>query len=177
MRKSWEEMHSTNKNAHRVAILQNGVAYQSIGTPPDDAQWIASRTFQIEEIARWFKIPPSKLGNGKGTYTNLEQDNLSFLQETLRPWLIRWEQEINFKLISSMDSMYAEHNQDALMRGDSQGRAAFYAQALNWGWLSRNDVRSMENLPPFEGGESYMIPKNMDPAFGPGSPDGKPAPI
>jgi HK97 family phage portal protein len=170
MRKSWEEMHSTNKNAHRVAILQNGVAYQSIGTPPDDAQWIASRTFQIEEIARWFKIPPSKLGNGKGTYTNLEQDNLSFLQETLRPWLIRWEQEINFKLISSMDSMYAEHNQDALMRGDSQGRAAFYAQALNWGWLSRNDVRSMENLPPFEGGESYMIPKNMDPAFGPGSP-------
>ena len=170
MRKSWEEMHSTNKNAHRVAILQNGVAYQSIGTPPDDAQWIASRTFQIEEIARWFKIPPSKLGNGKGTYTNLEQDNLSFLQETLRPWLIRWEQEINFKLISSMDSLYAEHNQDALMRGDSQGRAAFYAQALNWGWLSRNDVRSMENLPPFEGGESYMIPKNMDPAFGPGSP-------
>ena len=69
-----------------------------------------------------------------------------------------------------MDSLYAEHNQDALMRGDSQGRAAFYAQALNWGWLSRNDVRSMENLPPFEGGESYMIPKNMDPAFGPGSP-------
>ena len=170
MRKSWEEMHSTNKNAHRVAILQNGVAYQSIGTPPDDAQWIASRTFQIEEIARWFKIPPSKLGNGKGTYTNLEQDNLSFLQETLRPWLIRWEQEINFKLISSMDSLYAEHNQDALMRGDSQGRAAFYAQALNWGWLSRNDVRSMENLPPFEGGESYMVPKNMDAAFGPGSP-------
>lgn len=80
------------------------------------------------------------------------------MQETLRPWLIRWEQEINFKLISSMDSMYAEHNQDALMRGDSQGRAAFYAQALNWGWLSRNDVRSMENLPPFDGG-SYMIPK------------------
>lgn len=170
MRKSWEDMHSTNKNAHRVAILQNGIGYQSIGTPPDDAQWIASRTFQIEEIARWFKIPPSKLGNGKGSYSNLEQDNLSFLQETLRPWLIRWEQEINFKLINSMDRMYAEHNQDALMRGDSQGRASFYAQALNWGWLSRNDVRQMENLPPFEGGESYMIPKNMDPAFGPGSP-------
>ena len=86
----------------------------------------------------------------------------------MRPWLIRWEQEINFKLISSLDQLYAEHNQDALLRGDTAGRSAFYASALSWGWLSRNDVRALENLPPFEGGDAYMIPKNMDPAFGPG---------
>lgn len=168
MRKSWEDMHATVKNAHRVAILQNGVTYQTIGTPPDDAQWIASRSFQLQEIARWFKIPASKIGAGAGTYSSLEQDNLAFLQETLRPWLIRWEQEINFKLISSLDQLYAEHNQDALLRGDTAGRSAFYASALSWGWLSRNDVRALENLPPFEGGDAYMIPKNMDPAFGPG---------
>jgi HK97 family phage portal protein len=168
MRKSWEDMHATVKNAHRVAILQNGVTYQTIGTPPDDAQWIASRSFQLQEVARWFKIPASKIGAGAGTYSSLEQDNLAFLQETLRPWLIRWEQEINFKLISSLDQLYAEHNQDALLRGDTAGRSAFYASALSWGWLSRNDVRALENLPPFEGGDAYMIPKNMDPAFGPG---------
>jgi len=168
MRKSWEDMHATVKNAHRVAILQNGVTYQTIGTPPDDAQWIASRSFQLQEVARWFKIPASKIGAGAGTYSSLEQDNLAFLQETLRPWLIRWEQEINFKLISSLDQLYAEHNQDALLRGDTAGRSAFYASALSWGWLSRNDVRALENLPPFEGGDAYMVPKNMDPAFGPG---------
>ena len=168
MRKSWEDMHATVKNAHRVAILQNGVTYQTIGTPPDDAQWIASRQFQLQEVARWFKIPASKIGAGAGTYSSLEQDNLAFLQETLRPWLIRWEQEINFKLISSLDQLYAEHNQDALLRGDTAGRSAFYASALSWGWLSRNDVRALENLPPFIGGDAYMIPKNMDPAFGPG---------
>ena len=168
MRKSWEDMHATVKNAHRVAILQNGVTYQTIGTPPDDAQWIASRQFQLQEVARWFKIPASKIGAGAGTYSSLEQDNLAFLQETLRPWLIRWEQEINFKLISSLDQLYAEHNQDALLRGDTAGRSAFYASALSWGWLSRNDVRALENLPPFEGGDAYMVPRNMDPAFGPG---------
>ena len=168
MRKSWEDMHATVKNAHRVAILQNGVTYQTIGTPPDDAQWIASRSFQLQEVARWFKIPASKIGAGAGTYSSLEQDNLAFLQETLRPWLIRWEQEINFKLISSLDQLYAEHNQDALLRGDTAGRSSFYAQALNWGWLSRNDVRALENLPSISGLDGYMIPKNMDPAFGPG---------
>ena len=168
MRKSWEDMHATVKNSHRVAILQNGVTYQTIGTPPDDAQWIASRSFQLQEVARWFKIPASKIGAGAGTYSSLEQDNLAFLQETLRPWLIRWEQEINFKLISSLDQLYAEHNQDALLRGDTAGRSAFYASALSWGWLSRNDVRALENLPPFEGGDAYMVPRNMDPAFGPG---------
>jgi hypothetical protein len=161
-------MHATVKNAHRVAILQNGVTYQTIGTPPDDAQWIAYRQFQLQEVARWFKIPASKIGAGAGTYSSLEQDNLAFLQETLRPWLIRWEQEINFKLISSLDQLYAEHNQDALLRGDTAGRSSFYAQALNWGWLSRNDVRALENLPSISGLDGYMIPKNMDPAFGPG---------
>jgi len=169
MRKSWEDMHSSQRNAHRVAILQNGVTFQSIGTDPDDSQWLISRGFQIQEIARWFKIPSSKLGdNANKTYSSLEQDNLAFLQETLRPWMVRWEQEIQHKLISDMDSMYCEHNSDALLRSDSAGRAAFYASALSWGWLSRNEVRMMESLSPFEGGDSYMTPKNMDPTFGPG---------
>jgi len=169
MRKSWEDMHSSQRNAHRVAILQNGVTFQSIGTDPDDSQWLTSRAFQIQEIARWFKIPSSKLGdNANKTYSSLEQDNLAFLQETLRPWMVRWEQEIQHKLICDMDSMYAEHNSDALLRSDSAGRAAFYASALSWGWLSRNEVRMMESLSPFEGGDSYMTPKNMDPTFGPG---------
>lgn len=169
MRKSWEDMHSSQRNAHRIAILQNGVTFQSIGTDPDDSQWLVSRGFQIQEIARWFKIPSSKLGdNSNKTYSSLEQDNLAFLQETLRPWMIRWEQEIQMKLICDMDQLYAEHNSDALLRGDSAGRASFYASALSWGWLSRNEVRALENLPPFEGGDSFMSPKNMDPTFGPG---------
>lgn len=167
MRKSWEEMHSSSKNSHRVAILQNGVTYQSIGISPDDAQWVGSRSFQLQEIARWFRIPASKLGDTSGSsYSSLEQDNLNFLQETLRPWLIRWEQEIRMKLIKDPD-IYAEHNQDALLRGDSAARSAFYASAISWGWLNRNEVRALENLPAFEGGQSYMTPKNMDPAFGP----------
>lgn len=169
MRKSWEEMHSTSKNSHRVAILQNGVSYQSIGISPDDAQWVNSRSFQLQEIARWFRIPASKIGDKSGaSYSSLEQDNLNFLQETLRPWLIRWEQEISMKLINSPD-LYAEHNQDALLRGDSSSRSAFYASALSWGWLSRNEVRALENLPSSgPDGDAYMVPKNMDPAFGPG---------
>jgi HK97 family phage portal protein len=169
MRKSWEEMHSTSRNSHRVAILQNGVSYQSIGIAPDDAQWMASRSFQLQEIARWFRIPASKIGDKSGTsYSSLEQDNLNFLQETLRPWLIRIEQEISMKLIKDPD-VYAEHNQDALLRGDSASRSAFYASALAWGWLSRNEVRALENLPSSgPNGDSYMTPKNMDPSFGPG---------
>ena len=168
MRKSWEEMHSSSKNSHRVAILQNGVTYQSIGIAPDDAQWVGSRSFQLQEIARWFRIPASKLGDTSGaSYSSLEQDNLNFLQETLRPWLIRWEQEIKMKLISDSD-IYAEHNQDALLRGDSASRSAFYASALSWGWMNRNEVRSLENLPSTgPEGDSFMTPKNMDPTFGP----------
>jgi len=181
LRRDFTAMHSGLSNAHRVAILENGLQWQSIGIPPEDAQFLQTRSFQISEVARWFNIPTSKLRDSGGkTYATLEQENLAFLTETLNPWLIRFEQEVWAKLLlpQEQDQYYAEHLVDSVLRADIEQRYKAYAIGRNWGFLSVNDVRAKENMPPVPNGDVYLQPLNMQPLqapSGPSAPSATPA--
>jgi hypothetical protein len=173
LRRSFEDLHSGSGNSHRVALLEQGLKWESIGVPPDDSQFLQSREFQVIEICRWFNLPPHKLKElAKMNYNSLEQMNVEFLTDTLRPWLVRWEQQLNRKLLRRQDRerFFFEHAVEGILRGDLQSRYTSYSIARNWGWLSVNEIREKENLNPVEGGDSYLTPTNMIPANGP-SPD------
>lgn len=173
LKRDFAETHSGVSNAHRVAFLEQGMQWQTIGIPPEDAQFLQTRSFQIGEVARWFNIPVSKLrDSGGANYASLEQENMAFLSETLRPWLIRWEQEISAKLLLPHEkpAMYAEHLVDAILRVDLAARYNAYAIGRNWGWLSVNDIRAKEGMDPVDGGDVYLQPLNMQPLQAPGGP-------
>jgi HK97 family phage portal protein len=164
LRADYERLHSGIENAHRVAILEEGMKWSTSGTPPDDAQFLQTRQFQVSEIARWFNIPASKLRDTSGqTYSSMEAENLAFLTETLRPWLIRFEQELACKLLNPAEKkvLYFEHLVDGMLRADQAARYAAYAIGRNWGWLSVNEIRARENLEPVDGGDQYLQPLNM----------------
>jgi HK97 family phage portal protein len=173
LRRSFEDLHSGSGNSHRVALLEQGLKWESIGVPPDDSQFLQSREFQVIEICRWFNLPPHKLKElAKMNYNSLEQMNVEFLTDTLRPWLVRWEQQLNRKLLrrQDRDRFFFEHAVEGILRGDLQSRYTSYSIARNWGWLSVNEIREKENLNPVDGGDTYLTPQNMAPANGP-SPD------
>ena len=164
LRRSFEELHAGGANSHRVALLEAGLKWESIGVPPDDSQFLQSREFQIIEVARWFNLPPNKLKDlSKTSYNSLEQMEISFVVDTLRPWLVRWEQQLNRKIIRPKDkgSFFFEFNVDGKLRGEIAARYQSYSVARNWGWLSVNEIREKENMNPIEGGDVYMQPMNM----------------
>lgn len=161
LREGWEQIHQGGENSHRTAILEEGMEVSTVSVPNDDAQFLESRKFGVEEIARWFGLPLSRLRvQGATAFSNIEQDGIDFVVNTLRPHLVRMEQEISIKLFPHGD-YYAEHSVEGLLRGDIQTRYNTYAIGRNNGWLSVNDVRQMEGQPPIEGGDTYMQPLNM----------------
>lgn len=163
LRESWERIHSGTDNSHRTAILEEGMEVATISVPNDDAQFLESRKFGIEEVARWFGLPLSRLRvQGAQAFINLEQDGTDFVVNTLRPHLVRIEQEINTKLFPKGD-YFVEHSVEGLLRGDILTRYNTYQIGRMNGWLSINDVRNAENLPPIDGGDQYMTPMNMQP--------------
>ena len=171
LRQSWNEMHQGLDKQHRIAILEEGMTYKQIGIPPEDAQFLETRKFQLNEIARIYRVPPHMIGDlDKATYSNIEQQSIDFVVNTIRPWLVRWEQAINSKLLtpSEQKKYFAEFKVDGLLRGDIESRYKAYATARQWGWMSANDVRELENMNPIEGGDVYLIPLNMIPADGSG---------
>jgi len=166
MRKSWEQAHSGLSNSHRVAILQEGVTYQQIGVPPENAQFLEGRKFQIDEIARMFHVPAHMIGDLEhATFSNIEHQAIEFVKYCLGPWLKAWESEIHRKLLPTTQkgTYFAEFLVDGLLRGDTVSRFQSYATGRQWGWYSPNDVREMENLNPIDGGDEYMVPLNMMP--------------
>jgi len=171
LRQSWNEMHQGLGKQHRIAILEEGLTYKQIGIPPEDAQFLDTRKFQVNEIARIYRVPPHMIGDlEKATYSNIEQQSIDFVVNTIVPWLRRWEQAINSKLLtpSEWKEYFAEFKVDGLLRGDIESRYKAYATARQWGWMSANDVRELENMNPIEGGDVYLIPLNMIPANGSG---------
>lgn len=168
MKVSWESMHSGLDNKHRIAILEDGTQYKQVGLSAKDAQLIEGRTFQVQEVARMFDIPPHMLMElSRATFTNIEHQGLEYVTYTLGPWLKRWEQRIHKHLIGPRDQQeyFAEFLVDALMRGDAASRASFYRTLFYTGSLSANEIRSFENwnpLPP-EIGDVYMVQSNMTP--------------
>jgi HK97 family phage portal protein len=164
LRDDWERMHSGVGNSSRVAILEEGLKFEALSVPPEDAQFLGTRQFQLGEVARWFNLPPSKLRDPQASsYSSLEQENLQFVGETLRPWLIRFEQEVACKLLRPDErrTHYAEFLVEGLLRADQSARYQAYAVGRNWGWLSVNEIRARENLDPIPGGDEYLQPLNM----------------
>lgn len=153
-----------SKNAGKIMVLEGGLKYQGVTMNPEDAQMLESRAFSIEEICRWFRVPPSMVGHTtkqSSWASSLEGMNLQFLTHTLRPLLVNIEQEIGRCLLDSDDEVFAEFSVEGLLRADSAGRAAYYTSALQNGWMSRNDVRRLENMPPIEGGDIYTVQLNL----------------
>ncbi len=143
-----------SKNAGKLMVLENKLTYQNVTMNPEAAQLLESRSFSIEEICRWFRVPPYMVGHTtkqSSWASSLEGMNLLFLTHTLRPLLVNIEQEIGRCLLDSDDEVFAEFSVEGLLRADSAGRAAYYTSALQNGWMSRNDVRRLENMPPIEG--------------------------
>lgn len=155
-------------NAGKSAVLEQGMDVTTIGINPKDAQLLESRAFSVEEICRWFRVPPHMVGhteNSTSWGTGIEQQMIGFLQFTLRPWLTRIEQHINSDLLTPVEQMryYAEFNIEGLLRGDSTARKEFYSSALQNGWMNRNQVASMENQPSLPGGDIYTVQSNLIP--------------
>ncbi|MCB0133938.1 MAG: phage portal protein, partial [Caldilineaceae bacterium] len=157
----------TLENAHKVRIIEEGMKVEQIGIPPEEAQFLETRRFQAQEVARLFRMPPHKIGLlENATFSNIEHQAIEFVTDTIRPWLIRNEQAMYRDLLSEneQEAIYFEYLVDGLLRGDTATRYQSYAVARQWGWLSANDIRRMENMPPIDGGDVYLQPLNMSPA-------------
>ena len=161
---SWEAIHSQD-SAHRMAILEQGMTWKAVGIPNEDAQWLESRAFQIRDIARIYRIPPHLLADlDRATFSNIEAQGIEFVTHCIRPWLVRWEQECNRKLVKPGSGYFCEHIVDALLRGDTPSRYSAYSIGRMGGWLSANEIRRLENMNPIDGGDEYLVPLNMTPA-------------
>lgn len=146
LRESWQTIYGGPGNAMKVAILEEGMTYEKLGMPPNDAQFLETREFQVREVARWFRMPPHKVGDlAEATYSNIEHQALEYVTDTLLPWLTRWEQELKRKLFPD-DDYFAEHAVQGLLRGDQAARASFYKDLFGMGALSPNEIRSLENF-------------------------------
>ena len=164
---SWNDAYRGAGNAHRVAVLEEGMKFQAIGIPPEQAQFLETRKFQINEIARIFRVPPHMVGDlEKSSFSNIEQQSLEFVKYTLDPWVVRWEQSLQQSLVlpSEKSSVFVKFNLDGLLRGDYKSRMEGYATARQNGWMSTNDIRELEDMnriPAEEGGDLYLINGNM----------------
>ena len=163
VRESWNSVYRGVNNAHKIAVLEEGMKYQQIGIPPEEAQFLETRKFQINEIARLYRIPPHMVGDlDKSSFSNIEQQSLEFVKYTLDPWVIRWEQSLQRSLFlpGEKGKYFIKLNVDGLLRGDYQSRMNGYAVGRQNGWFSANDIREMENMNPIpdeEGGNLYLV--------------------
>src|SRR3990167_4995387 len=172
MREDWEAKHSGVSKSHKVAILEEGTKWAAVGIPPEDSQFIETRKFQLQEIARMYRIPPHMLADlDRATFSNIEHQSIEFVVHSIRPWLVRWEQSIKQRLMIERDRsrFLYEFLVDGLLRGDIVARYAAYAQGRQNGWLSANDIRELENMNPVDGGDVYLVPLNLIPARSAGS--------
>lgn len=169
VKEDWERQHRGSQaglsRRYRIAVLHSGMDWKQIGIPAKDAQLIESRQFSVNDIARWFQIPPHMIGDlARATFSNIEQQSQEFVTLTLMKWLVRWQDEANYKLFKSSERsrFFTEYVTQALLRGDTKARFEAYTMGrLGTGHLSVNDIRAMENMNPVEGGDGYLQPLNM----------------
>lgn len=167
VRESWNQVYQGTNNSHKVAVLEEGMSYKTIGIPPNEAQFLETRKFQINEIARLYRIPPHMVGDlEKSSFSNIEQQSLEFVKYTLDPWVVRFEQAFKKALLlpDEKKTYFIKFNVDSLLRGDYQSRMNGYAIGRQNGWLSTNDIRRLEDMNPLskeEGGDIYLVNGNM----------------
>ena len=169
VRESWQQTFGGARNGNKVAVLEEGMKYTPISVSPEQAQFLETRKFQLNEIARIFRIPPHMIGDlEKSSFSNIEQQSLEFVKYTLDPWVIRWEQAITKTLLNPREKqqLFVKFNVEGLLRGDYQSRMEGYAVARQNGWMSANDIRELENLDRIsevDGGDLYLVNGNMLP--------------
>jgi len=167
LEKSLTNAYSGLGNAHKLLLLEEAMKVEKIGIPPEDAQFLQSRQFQIPEIARWFNLPPHKLKDlTKSSFSNIESEQISFVTDSILPWVVRFETNYNMQLLSDADiktGFYFKHIVEGLLRGDSKARAEYYTKMFQIGAMSPNDIREKEDLDPIEGGDRYFVPMNYAP--------------
>ncbi|MCM1223457.1 MAG: phage portal protein [Lachnospiraceae bacterium] len=169
VREAWQSQFGGSGNSGKVAVLEEGMKYTPISISPEQAQFLETRKFQINEIARIFRVPPHMVGDlEKSSFSNIEQQSLEFVKYTLDPWVIRWEQSLSRSLLSDDEKKqyFFKFNLEGLLRGDYQSRMNGYAIARQNGWMSANDIRELEDLDkltPEQGGDLYLVNGNMLP--------------
>ena len=169
VREAWMSQFGGSANSGKIAVLEEGMKYTPISISPEQAQFLETRKFQINEIARIFRVPPHMVGDlEKSSFSNIEQQSLEFVKYTLDPWVVRWEQSIQRALLSEEEKSryFVKFNVEGLLRGDYASRMNGYAVARQNGWMSANDIRELENMdriPAEQGGDLYLINGNMLP--------------
>jgi HK97 family phage portal protein len=166
LRETWDERHAGSENAGKTAILEEGMKANKLSMTADDAQFLETIQAQRSQIAGLFGIPLFLLSFNENiaTYASSEQFMLSFVQHTIRPWLVRIEQAIHNQLFTAPSYYYPEFNIEGMLRGDQKTRYESYAQGINWGFLCPNEARERENMNAREGGDKFLEPQNMRPA-------------
>ncbi len=178
IRKSWKSLYGGVENSNEVAVTEEGMKVDVLGIEPGKAQAVEARKFQLGEIARIYRMPPHMLADlDRATFSNIEEQAIEFVTYTLMPYLAVWEQAIQRTLFAENEKAryFSEFNVDGLLRGDIASRYAAYAIGRQWGWLSQNDVRRLENMNRIEGGDTYLEPMNMVPVGTPAAPQQIPA--
>jgi len=167
IRESWQSTFGGSANSNKIAVLEEGLKYTPIAISPEQAQFLETRKFQINEIARIFRVPPHMVGDlEKSSFSNIEQQSLEFVKYTLDPWVVRWEQSLQQALIlpSEKATIFIKFNLDGLLRGDYQSRMQGYSTGIQNGFMSVNDVRGLEDmnlLTAEEGGDLHFVNGNM----------------
>ena len=169
LRANWNATYGGSANGSKVAILEENMHFTPISMPNNEAQFLETRKFQVEEICRIFRVPPHLIGClERSTFNNIEHQSIDFAVHTIRPWLVLIEQAMNRALIPEKEKgrFYVQFNIDGLMRGSYKERMEGYAIARQNGWMSANDIRALENMNPIsdeEGGNTYLVNGNMIP--------------
>ncbi|WP_147565136.1 phage portal protein [Clostridium tyrobutyricum] len=168
LKKDIKKNYTGLQNAGVPMILEGGGQFKEVTMKLTDAQFLESKRFRIEDVCRIFRIPLHLVQDlTRSTNNNIEHQSLEFIVYTMLPWFKRWEENLNLQLLSNESktkNRYFEFKVDALLRGDAQTRASAYAQGRQWGWLSVNDIRRLENMDPIENGDIYLQPLNMSEA-------------
>lgn len=164
LKENFQEQHQGLENAHKPMILEMGLKWNNISMSAEDAQFLETRKFQLEEICRIFRVPMHMVQNtDRATFNNIENLGMGFVNYSLVPYLTRIEQRINVGLVNKekRGQFYAKFNVGALLRGDMKSRYESYATGINWGILSPNECRDLEERNPRDGGDIYLTPMNM----------------
>jgi HK97 family phage portal protein len=167
---SIERRHQTAENAHKLMVLEEGMKFNKNTIPPEEAQFLETRQFSIPEICRWFRMPPHKIADlSRATFSNIEEQSIEYVTDTLMPWCRRWEQAIWMRLLSEQekkDGIYVEHVLEGLLRGNIQARYIAYQVAIgnnnNPGFMTVNEIRERENLNPVEDGDELFTPQSAE---------------
>lgn len=160
LKQSWANQYGGAGNSGKTPVLEAGMTYKPISMSLEDAEWIEARKFNVAEVARLFRVPPTIIGAMEAAnYSNSVELNRQFVTLTLRRWLTMWEQAISTKCLTDAGRRiyFAEHSVEGLLRGDSTTRAAFYASGIQAGWMKPSEARELENLPPLEGIDDFTF--------------------